>query len=134
MTVIHVDGLHFVKLCYCGCDRLGHSLAPVQLLRAGWMPATVERPRTVVTLQCLRQFRTLYLQGKINAYDYYASLELLTDGSGLYSPVVCLHLLIYLETTNFSRRTATENLYGQVGGTGISSTASMAEVLISRVA
>lgn len=88
MTVIHVNGIHLVKIAYCECARIGHSLPIVQLIRAGWLPATVDRPRTVVTFQCLKLFRTLYLQGKINAYDFYASLEILTDGSGLYRPVV----------------------------------------------
>lgn len=120
MVVIHVDGLHFVKISYCGCERLGHSLPLVQLLRAGWMPATVERPRTVVTLECLRQFRAQYLQGKINAYDYYTSLEILTDCSGLHSPVVSTLVPTHqpYKQTDPASRIATGSLCGQADGTG----------------
>lgn len=98
LTVIHVNGIHFVKISYCGCARMEHSLTLVQLLRAGWLPATVDRPRTVVTFQCLKLFRTLYLQGKINAYEFYTSLEIITDGSGLYRPVVCSMFLLATAT------------------------------------
>lgn len=87
-TVIHVNGFHFVKVAFCDCGRFGHSETVVQVLRAGWMPATTDRPRTAVTFECLRQFNALNLQGKINAFDYYMAMVQLTDGSGLFVPIV----------------------------------------------
>jgi hypothetical protein len=34
-------------------------------------------------MECLRQFHTLNLQGKITCFSYYRSLEYLTDNTGL---------------------------------------------------
>ncbi|KAF7313390.1 CxC2 domain-containing protein [Mycena chlorophos] len=62
-TVIHTNGIH-------------------TLLRRRWYPATVDQPNTCATFSCLDTAQTLSLQAKISTYDYYASLEWLTDGSG----------------------------------------------------
>ncbi|KAA1479943.1 hypothetical protein DENSPDRAFT_743739, partial [Dentipellis sp. KUC8613] len=85
MHVIDSMGFHSVAIVYCGCEQLGTHHAFVQLLRAGWVPATINRPQTVVTLSCLKLFQKLNLQGRINAYDFYRSLEAITDGTGLFN-------------------------------------------------
>lgn len=54
------------------------------------MPATVDRPRTAVSFECLKHFHTLNQQAKTNAYDYYMAAERLSDGTGLFTPVVRL--------------------------------------------
>jgi len=83
MTIIDVSGFHSVSLAYCYCGHFRFSEVAIQLLWLGWMPATVEHPRTAVTLSMLRLFHKLNLQGKLNAYDFYHSLEAVTDSSGL---------------------------------------------------
>lgn len=71
-----------------------------------WWPASTEKPRSAATFQLLKQFQTLSLQGKLAVYDYYKSLELVTDGSGLdkipvsYCPF-CHRLLNLLNSAKF---------------------------------
>jgi hypothetical protein len=68
---------------------MNQKLGPVvQFMRAQWFPATVFRPRTVVTFRTLRLFHALTIQGKVNAYDFYNGLVRVTDGAGLSKPKV----------------------------------------------
>ncbi|KAF7305756.1 CxC2 domain-containing protein [Mycena chlorophos] len=53
---------------------------------SGWFPSTSTSPRTCATFACLDRFQTLSLQGKITPYNYYRSLEILTDATGLKPP------------------------------------------------
>lgn len=84
-VVIHTNGVHTVHLEFCRCTDVTW---PIQLLRIGWFPATPLRPQTCATMEVLRHFHTLNLQGKTTAYSYYRSLECLTDSTGLYPPPV----------------------------------------------
>ncbi|KAI0054664.1 hypothetical protein BV25DRAFT_1816736 [Artomyces pyxidatus] len=83
LTVIDVTGIHEVRYNLCACGIIGASRPFVQLLRAQWWPATVSRPRTVVTMRTLRLFHALTLQSKVNAYDFWNGLVRITDGAGL---------------------------------------------------
>ncbi|KAK7053876.1 CxC2 domain-containing protein [Favolaschia claudopus] len=85
-VVVHDNGIHCVNLDFCGCDAETRAEPYVQLLRAGWYPATDERPQTAVTLIALDKFHLLTLQAKITAYDYYTVLERLTDNTGIKPP------------------------------------------------
>ncbi|KAF7324213.1 CxC2 domain-containing protein [Mycena kentingensis (nom. inval.)] len=84
--VIHWNGIHDVGIDFCGCHVHGRHSFPLQLLRARLYPATTERPQTCASLDCLDHFHASSLHTKCSAYDYYASLEYLTDGSGLKPP------------------------------------------------
>ena len=68
---------------YCECGIVGASRPIIQLLRHGWWPATMAKPRTVVTLNAVQQFHAITLLGKLNIYDYYQSLVQLTDNVGV---------------------------------------------------
>ncbi|KAF7974955.1 hypothetical protein HWV62_10677 [Athelia sp. TMB] len=81
-VVIHTNGIHSIHLEFCRCRSVPRH---VQLLRAGWFPATPLKPQTCATMEVLRQFHTLHLQGKVTGYSFYRSLEYLTDGTGLYT-------------------------------------------------
>lgn len=75
-------------------------------MRQSWWPASTERPRSAATFTLLKQFQTLSLQGKLALYDYYKTLELVTDGSGLdHIPVsfhfFCRRLINLLNSTKF---------------------------------
>ena len=82
LTVIDISGIHKIKYRVCGCLSVQLDLI-VQLMCAQWFPATVLRPRTVVTIRTLHLFHALTIQGKVNAYDFYNGLVRITDGAGL---------------------------------------------------
>ncbi|KAF7790585.1 hypothetical protein EIP86_001541 [Pleurotus ostreatoroseus] len=78
LVVLHTNGLHKVNVAFCGCDT---SVKPwQQLMRVRWWPATVLNPSTAATFEVMRQFHYQNLHGHITAYDFYRSLEFLTDG------------------------------------------------------
>ncbi|KAJ7074866.1 hypothetical protein B0H15DRAFT_925610 [Mycena belliarum] len=79
-VVLHTNGIHNVAVDYCGCGRSEE--ARDQLLDACWWPATPMDPQTCCTFTLLRHFHTLNTLGKVSGYDYYRSLELLTDNTG----------------------------------------------------
>ncbi|KAF7343819.1 CxC2 domain-containing protein [Mycena sanguinolenta] len=58
----------------------------IQLLRAGWFPATHERPQTCATITVLERFHQDTLQSKMTMYDFYGVLEKLTDNTGIKPP------------------------------------------------
>ncbi|KAJ7738200.1 hypothetical protein B0H16DRAFT_1325595 [Mycena metata] len=57
-VVIHANGIHNVSVdaCNCGENRLLAGPPEDQLLRAGWFPATDDRPRTCTTFEVLDVF------------------------------------------------------------------------------
>lgn len=78
LTIIDCNGLHEVKVVFCHCQALADYR---QLLRVCWWPATPIQPRTAFTFNVLRQFHYQNLQGNITAFDFYRSLEFITDGT-----------------------------------------------------
>ncbi|KAF7327504.1 CxC2 domain-containing protein [Mycena kentingensis (nom. inval.)] len=84
-VVLNVNGIHTVNIDFCGCYHT-HDAAHMQLLKAGLYPATIDSPRTCATLPCLDTFQILSLQGKTTVYDFYASLEWLTNGARVKPP------------------------------------------------
>ncbi|KAF7322147.1 CxC2 domain-containing protein [Mycena kentingensis (nom. inval.)] len=102
-TVLHLNGIHSVNVDFCGC-HLRQDAFYIQLLRRGWYPATTTSPRTVATFQTLDTFHTLSLKGKITAYDYYGTLEHLTNGSGVKPPDRYKSLLRERSQANFAVR------------------------------
>ncbi|KAJ7604326.1 hypothetical protein FB45DRAFT_769378 [Roridomyces roridus] len=81
MVLLDNNGIHQLHVDYCGC--IGAPSVNDQLINVGWFPATVTAPETCATLSLLRRFHTLNLQARVAAYDFYSSLEVLTDGAGL---------------------------------------------------
>ena len=86
-VVFDISGPHFVAIDYCHCAV--QPLSPWhQLLREGWFPATLSRPQTVFTFDCLETFHELTLQGKTSLYDYYHTLLRRSDNANLSNPIV----------------------------------------------
>ncbi|THU95085.1 hypothetical protein K435DRAFT_667146, partial [Dendrothele bispora CBS 962.96] len=91
--VVHTNGVHRIRLNYCGCHLSISSSTSLQrqkweqLMRCRWFPATHAHPRTTFTFQFLEQFHIMNLSGKINLYDYYKAIEKLTDNTGGKIPV-----------------------------------------------
>ncbi|KAJ3764973.1 hypothetical protein FB446DRAFT_655900, partial [Lentinula raphanica] len=85
-TIIHVNGIHTVRLQYCGCpNQLLAGEWWQQLLRRHWFPATHIEPQTAATYRVMNMFHVLTLQGKVTTYDFYAGLEKMTDNAALVS-------------------------------------------------
>ncbi|KAL6302867.1 hypothetical protein BKA93DRAFT_818322 [Sparassis latifolia] len=80
ITVLHTNGIYIVKVSFCTCTG---SPEYQQLLYYSWWPATPLEPRTCASMHTLHLSQVLNLQGKITAYDFYKTLELLTDNTGL---------------------------------------------------
>jgi hypothetical protein len=97
-VVVHTNGLHFVDVYYCGCNKAPEPRR--QLLREGWWPATVVEPQTAFTFAVLSTFHRLSLQGKISAYDFYRSLEIATDGFGLQKLQASVQFWVLYHTIN----------------------------------
>ncbi|KAH9855406.1 hypothetical protein C2E23DRAFT_724163 [Lenzites betulinus] len=82
-SVIDVNGRHVVALSFCGCDKASEAGDSVQqLLRFNLYPATDCEPNTAFTISLLEHYHIQSLQGKISMYDYYTTLERLTDNTG----------------------------------------------------
>ncbi|KAJ6449237.1 hypothetical protein C8R47DRAFT_999277 [Mycena vitilis] len=79
-VVLHTNGIHRVNAFSCGCGT-GEEVRD-QLLDACWFPATPLEPQTCCTFTMLRYFHALNTVGKVSGYDYYRTLELLTDNTG----------------------------------------------------
>lgn len=87
--VIDTTGFHGVTLQFCQCDKMHRAgTRTQQLLRSELYGATLHDPTTCCTFRVLEHFHITTLQSKINAYDYYMSLEKLTNnGSLMKQPV-----------------------------------------------
>ncbi|KAJ3552075.1 hypothetical protein NM688_g4347 [Phlebia brevispora] len=82
--VIDVNGFHPINALFCQCDKIHVSgTRTQQLLRSELFGATTLDPRTCCTLRVLEHYHIMTLQSKVNQYDYYKSLEKLTDNTGL---------------------------------------------------
>ncbi|KAK7024290.1 hypothetical protein VNI00_016414 [Paramarasmius palmivorus] len=83
-VVVDIDSTQEVDVYFCMCqhpDVVGEQWQ--QLMRFELFPATSIQPHTAFTFRLLRFFHTLTLQGKINIYDYYISIQNRTDGAGI---------------------------------------------------
>jgi len=77
--VIDTSGIHSIALDFCDCHKNGIVPSHIQLLRAGWFPATFNRPKTAFTFRCLDFYHELTLQGKVTIYDFSRTLLRITD-------------------------------------------------------
>jgi hypothetical protein len=80
-VVLHTNGIHLVNIDFCGCSPTVSNRH--QLLRISWWPATPLEPQTCATFTLLNQFHLLSLQGKTSAFDFYRSLEYISENYGL---------------------------------------------------
>ncbi|KAJ7874250.1 hypothetical protein B0H13DRAFT_1894635, partial [Mycena leptocephala] len=85
-VLMDITGIHTVCVNFCECDaRVSHRQ---QLMRVHWWPATVKNPKTCATFALIRLFQIMNCLGKVAAYDFVRSLELLTNNDGLTPPPV----------------------------------------------
>ncbi|TFK81526.1 hypothetical protein K466DRAFT_501978 [Polyporus arcularius HHB13444] len=80
---IDINGRHNLHINFCGCDHAADAGNLVQqLMRFDLYPATHVEPNTAFTFRMLEHYHIQSLQGKISMFDYYQSLERLTDNTG----------------------------------------------------
>ncbi|OSC99710.1 hypothetical protein PYCCODRAFT_1372594 [Trametes coccinea BRFM310] len=81
--VIDINGQHRVRLNFCSCDKAGEAGGPAeQLHRRELYPATDSEPNTAFTYRLLEHYHVQSVQGKVSMFDYYQSLQRLTDNTG----------------------------------------------------
>ena len=98
--VIDINGIHPVSVNFCGCEqRTSHRQ---QLLRCAWYPSTVHNPRTACTRRVLDHFLRLTWSSKVSAYEYYHTLERLTDNTGINVPTVRVIVHQFVRHSHFS--------------------------------
>ncbi|KAF8190233.1 hypothetical protein K438DRAFT_1592210, partial [Mycena galopus ATCC 62051] len=91
-TVLHTNGIHEVAVDVCDCDAslfapgVWAGTPEEQLQRAGWFPTTDDWPRTCTTMELLDNFLLLTYQAKTTMYDFYSTLEKLTNNVGNKPP------------------------------------------------
>ena len=85
--VFDLSGIHRLVFRYCHCDR--RTAKHIQLLRARWFPATIERPSTAFAFDFLDFFHKLQDQSKCNPYDFYNAVLQRTNAAGLNPEIVC---------------------------------------------
>nr|GAT44480.1 predicted protein [Mycena chlorophos] len=83
-VVLHDNGIHQLAIDYCGC--VGAEAEYLQLLRSRFFPATTKRPQTCATFSCLDRYNAFSLKPRTNGWDFYDTLERLTDGAGNKPP------------------------------------------------
>ncbi|KAF8209815.1 hypothetical protein K438DRAFT_1960048 [Mycena galopus ATCC 62051] len=82
-VVLHDNGIHTVAVDCCGCNSAQRAEPYIQLLRAGWYPATDERTQTAATFEVLDCFQLHTVQAKTTAYSFYgASVTPQAQGAG----------------------------------------------------
>lgn len=95
-VIIHMDGIHPITITFCNCNQMHVAGDRIQqALCVELYPATLVDPATFCTFHVLEVFHVLMLQSKINAYDFYLSMEKITNNSRLAKHSVSLLLLLH---------------------------------------
>ena len=88
-TVVHVNGIHQVNIWFCACNlAVHHGDCVQQLLRRRLFPATTTDPQSGSTFSLLESAHILSVQLKLSLYDYYISIETLTDATRVSVKVI----------------------------------------------
>ncbi|TFK80022.1 hypothetical protein K466DRAFT_504583, partial [Polyporus arcularius HHB13444] len=117
LVIGDVTGIHQVQVRFCECldESEQFTYKWVQLFRQGWFPATTHRPATAFTFRMLNAFQELNLQGKTNLYDYWRSLERITDNSGSGPPLASHVVRLWRHLTALKRGARCHDPTGAAG-------------------
>lgn len=88
MTIIDSHGIHTVAVNFCACERSLTAMKHVQLLRAGWYPASMADPQTCATLAALEEFHLLNVKGALNVHDFIGAVSRRTNAAKITMPPV----------------------------------------------
>lgn len=90
-AVIHTNGIHLVDILFCGCDLAAdHRDRIQQLLWRCIFPATTTDPQSGSTFALLELAQVLSVQSKLSLYDFYISIDTLTDATRVSNVKVCV--------------------------------------------
>ena len=104
-TVVHSNGIHQLNVLFCGCNFTAfHGDRIQQLMRRRLFPATTTDPQTGASFSLLDSVHTLSVQSKLSLYDFYISLETLTDATGVSDVKVCSATLVYRHLSDISQK------------------------------
>jgi hypothetical protein len=81
-VVLHMNSIHSVNIDFCGCSPAVSNKQ--QLLHTSWWPAMPLELQMCARFALLNQLHLLSLQGKTSAFDFYRSLEYITENHGLW--------------------------------------------------
>ena len=94
-TVLHTNGIHQIDVWFCGCDlATRHGDRVQQLLWRRLFPATSTDPQTASTFALLEYAHVLSVQSKLSLYDFYLSIEIITDATRVSGVKVCSAVVI----------------------------------------
>ncbi|KZT12101.1 uncharacterized protein LAESUDRAFT_640833, partial [Laetiporus sulphureus 93-53] len=84
ICICDINGVHLVNVHFCQCGTLKNGIIYKwqQLLHTHFFSASTTWPQTAFTFDILDFFHELTLQGKMNLYDFYQTLQDVTDNSG----------------------------------------------------
>ncbi|TEB34685.1 hypothetical protein FA13DRAFT_1707537 [Coprinellus micaceus] len=77
MTVAHTNRMHQVPVFSCQCDNA--PTKDIQLLRSGLYPSTSKNTKTVFSIQLLKHFQLMLVDGHVSVEKYMAILCRLTN-------------------------------------------------------
>ena len=77
MTIVHTNGFHQLPLYSCQCPNSPSK--DIQLLRSGLYPSTPTDTKTVFSLQLLKHFHLMLVDGHISVEKYMGILSRLTN-------------------------------------------------------
>ncbi|KAF7965199.1 hypothetical protein HWV62_45095 [Athelia sp. TMB] len=86
MTVIDSHGIHTLTVNFCACERASTASKRVQMLRAGWYPASLTDPQTCATIAVLEEYHLLNLKGALNVHDFIGAVCRRTDATMVTTP------------------------------------------------
>lgn len=85
-TITHSNGIHRTRALFCHCQEQATNDSQAnegilrQLMQAGLFPATAKAPVSAFTLEMMKEFHLLQMEGKLNAHDYMSTITRRTDG------------------------------------------------------
>lgn len=103
ITVLDSSGIHRVKIRFCECQESSFTSKRVQLLRAGWYPASLTDPESCATFCVLEEFHMLHLSGALNAHAFIQALERRTDSSRIEFTLVSPFMYRRRSTSHIAR-------------------------------
>ena len=107
VVIGHITGVQAVNIRFCECldDNCLFTPEWCQLFRYGWFPASTHSPATGFTFDLLDTFQELNFQGKTNLFDFWKTIERITDNTGGRDVFVSLCFFVkHLVYNSCSRR------------------------------
>jgi hypothetical protein len=86
MIVVHSNGIHNTKVCFCSCSNTARSM---QLIQVGLFPGSPTFPQTAFTMTLLSQFQFHTRQSRASAFDWIVSLRRMTNSVSPHKVPVC---------------------------------------------